>query len=245
MPTRRPTRKKKQETVTATATDWALIHALMACDLVRTVYLWGPPGIGKTYAAYHYGRLDNGMCPVTLTQDTPASELRGHFIPKGKEFVWHDGPFTAAMRAGARLVINELTHAGPDVQALLYPVLESVETAQLMLPSNETVRPQERFHVICTDNEPPDELPEALRDRFDSIIQITEPHPDALALLDEPLRRAAVRCNGLKEDRRVSLRGWLKVNQLQHSFGLKDACAVVFGADRGNKIHEAVRLAEA
>ena len=41
-----------------------------------------------------------------LTEDTAAAELRGHFLPRGKELIWHDGPFTAAMRQGARLVVR-------------------------------------------------------------------------------------------------------------------------------------------
>ncbi len=225
------------------ATDWDFVNRILACPMVRTVYLYGPPGIGKTYSAYNFGRTHNGVYPITLTQDTPASELRGFFVPHGDRFEWHDGPFTAAMRAGARLVINELSHASPDVQALLYPVLESAETAQLMLPTKEAVRPAQSFHVVCTDNEPPDDLPEALKDRFDTIIEITEPHPDALSLLESPLRRAALRCLALQEDRRVGLRGWLKVQQLQEELGLEVACSAVFGP-RGAQIYEAIRLGE-
>ena len=245
MATRRTTPKeKKTQPVARPATDWTFIQTILECLEVRTAYLYGPPGIGKTYSAYHYGRIENGVYPITITQDTPASELRGHYVPRGNELVWHDGPFTAAMRAGARLVINELSHGSPEVLALLYPVLESVETAQLMLPTNETVRPAEGFHVICTDNEPPDDLPEALQDRFDSVIEIVHPHPDALARLDERLRRAALRCLSLDEDRRMSIRGWLTVQRLQQLFGLEKACIIVFGANRGAQIYEAIQLAD-
>jgi MoxR-like ATPase len=206
------------------------------------MYLYGPPGVGKTYAAYHKGRIDKGVYCVTLTEDTPAAELRGMFVPHADEFVWRDGPFTTAMREGALLVINELSHASPDVQALLYPVLESEETAKLTLPTNETVRPAPGFHVVVTDNEPPGSLPLALVDRFNVLVEVDAPHPDALALLSEPLRRAAVQSVGLEPERAVTLRGWLTLDHLQQELGLEDACRAVFGRERGAQIHDAIVL---
>ena len=149
------------------------------------------------------------------------------------------------MREGARLVVNELSHGSADVQALLYPVLESEETARFTLPTNETVRPAPGFHVVCTDNESPASLPAALQDRFDAILEIAEPHPEALALLSEPLRRAALDSVGLGTERSVSLRAWLNLEKLQREFGLGDACTVVFGVERGAQIYDAIILAGA
>lgn len=241
----KPDKDKDKKNAAPPATDWPFVENILQSELVRTVYLYGPPGIGKTYSAYHCGRINDGVYAITLTEDTPASELRGHYLPRGGEIVWHDGPFTAAMRAGARLVVNELTHAAPDVQALLYPVLESFATARLTLPSNETVRPAPGFHVICTDNAPPTELPAALQDRFDCTIEIGEPHPTALAQLSEPLRRAALRALALEPERRIGLRQWLAVERLRGAFGLLHACLAVFGANRGAQIHDAITLAGA
>ena len=226
-------------------TDWPLVEAIFASPLARTVYIWGPPGIGKTYSAYHTGRIDDGVYAITLTEDTPAAELRGHYLPKGSEMVWHDGPLTRAMREGARLVLNEITHGSPEALQFLYPVLESFETARITLPTNETISPAPGFQVIITDNLPPDDLPEALQDRFDCTLEITEPHTDALQLLDDPLRRAAVRSFQLGEDRRVSLRGWYAVQRLETELGLKKSCLAVFGVDRGARIHDAIVLARA
>jgi len=223
--------------------DWAFVERILDVEAVRTIYLYGRPGVGKTYAAYHKGRRRRGLYAITLTQDTAAAELRGHWVPCKGDFVWKDGPFTAALREGARLVVNELSHAPPDVLALLHPVLESVETARLTLPTGETVQPAAGFHAICTDNQPPDELPEALRDRFDAVLRIDEPHPEALARLVPSLRRAALRTFDLEPERAVSLRDWLTIQKLGEALGMRDACTAVFGPERGRHIHDAIVLA--
>ena len=67
------------------ALDWAFIETVLGSTEVRTVYLYGPPGIGKTFSAYHAGRVDDGVYAITLTEDTPAAELRGHYLPRGRE----------------------------------------------------------------------------------------------------------------------------------------------------------------
>ncbi len=237
------TRRKK--TTNDGKTDWRFVERVLRAESVRTIYLYGPPGVGKTFSAYNTGRIDNGVYAVTLTEDTPAAELRGHYMPRGGHMTWHDGPFTCAMRTGACLVVNEISHAAPEVLALLYPVLESPETARITLPNNETVRPAAGFRVICTDNEPPDRLPEALRDRFDSTLEVGQPHPEAIAALEEPLRSAALRAFALESDRRVSLRNWLSIQRLLPEFGLRGACIAVLGQERGSQIHDAIVLADA
>lgn len=236
--------EKAREGRAERAVSWPFVERCLATPLIRTVYFHGPPGVGKTWSAYHTGRVEDGVYAITLTEETPASELRGFWTPRGGELVWQDGPFVAAMREGARLVVNEISHASPDVLALLYPVLESRETARLTLPTGETVAPAPGFHVICTDNEPPHALPPALRDRFDCVIEIDAPHPDALARLSPPVRRAALQTFDLEPERAVSLRSWLTLEVLKEELGLRDACIAVFGAERGRHVHEAMTVAQ-
>lgn len=224
--------------------NWNLLDRVLESEKARTVYLYGPPGLGKTYSAFHYGRIQRGVFSVTLTEDTPAAELRGHYLPQGSEMVWKHGPLVLAMLQGARLVINEVTHASPEAMSFLHPVLESLDTAMLTLPTNENIKPADGFHVICTDNQPPDQLPFALRDRFDCKFNINKPHPKALEALEEPYRSAAEKSFQLEESRRISLRGWFALQALAKELGLQEACEAIF-EEKGEQIHEAIALASA
>jgi len=240
----RAKKTRKPDTDSRTARiSWELIERVLSSFALSRVYLWGPPGVGKTWAAFHKGRIGRGVFSLTLTPETPASELRGHYLPKGEVWEWHDGPVVRAMREGARVVINEIQYASSDVLAFLYPALENSETARITLPTNETVTPAPGFNVCICDNSPPDDLPPALRDRFDAVLEIDSPHPAAMQRLSEPLREVARRGFALEDERRVSLRGWLVLDRLRHELGLADACLVVFGAERGSQIHDALVLA--
>lgn len=224
-------------------TDWDFIEKVLSDPGSRVIFLGGQPGTGKTYTAMRVGLGTRDVYSITLTPETPAAELRGFWMPHGQEFVWQDGVFVKAMRDGARIVINEISHASNDVLCILHPVLESQETAALTLPSTETVVPSPGFQVICTDNETIDELPEALSDRFDAQLWVESPHPKAILRLAAKFRAAAERSFGLDEGRRVSIRGWLQVQKYESSLGMEDAFRAVFGADRGHHLYTATMLA--
>jgi MoxR-like ATPase len=206
----------------------------------RVIFLHGPPGTGKTYAAFNLGRIGRGVCAVTLTPNTNVGELRGRHAPCDAGPDWCDGPFVKAMRDGARLVINELNHAGPDVTAFLHPILDSERTAQITLPTNEIVRPAPGFHIVATANAPPECLPAAIRDRLDYTFHITEPHPDALAALPPSFQEAARRTSSLPEGRRVSPRAWEAIHRAIPLVSLEQACMAALGRERGLMVFEAL-----
>jgi len=210
---------------------WPEIESVLLA--ANRVYLWGPPGIGKTYVAQEAHRnLGSTVYSITLTEETPAAELRGHYIPnESGAFTWHDGPVVRAMREGAVLILNEITHASPDAWSFLHPVLENAATARLTLPTGETVISSPGMFVIATDNVDPKDLPEALRDRFTVRLHVTDPHPDAIRMLPDEWQSTAIGSIEARGDRRLSLRAWLEFQRMIDDNMLPSALAakVVFG----------------
>jgi hypothetical protein len=168
--------------------EWALENC-------RTLFVSGPPGVGKTFLSYYHKIEGKELFAMTLGEEASSVELRGHYISKGAEAgtVWHNGPLTSAVECGkARFVVNEISNASPDILGMLYAVLEDPSTAKLTLPTGKTLEIPEDFQCVFTDNFDADRaLPVALKDRIEAFIHCTEPHPNALANVAEPLRKYA------------------------------------------------------
>jgi MoxR-like ATPase len=222
--------------------EWERVKRALCLLVLRTAYIYGPPGIGKTYAAFNFGCAERGFYAMTITAETSANECRGHFLFIGGDARWHDGPFVRAMREGKRLVINEISNASSDVLQLLFPILESPETARLTLPTGETVSPADGFQVVATDNFPADRLPEALQDRFQAFLRVTAPHPDAFAGLDPDLRELAEASLSIDDERRISARQWKNIQTFRAEVGLCEACLWAFGPDRGQMVYDAIEM---
>lgn len=208
---------------------WQVAEAAIAHS--SRVLLVGPPGTGKTYAAAKFGIGNRSVYATTLTEEMPAAELRGHFVPKGDHFEWMDGPALTAWRQGARLVLNEIDRASGDVLTFLMVILDDPETAMVTLPTGETVRPSSAFSVVATMNgNILNDLTAGLRDRFSVTIEIDEVHPDALALLPAPLRAAARNTTLVDEAaRRLSVRVWYEFVRLRALLGEEIAAHACFG----------------
>lgn len=207
--------------------SWEVAQAVVAADQGNTL-LYGPPGTGKSFAA-QAGRHD--VRNVTITPETPAAELRGHYHPRGGEFVWCDGPVLSAMRSGGRVVLNEIDHAGGDTLSFLLAALDNPESCRITLPSGETVRPAPGFNVVATMNGRPEDLLPAIRDRFAAAVEILDPHPDAIEALPADLRNAARGTVSATGDDRITLRSWLAFASLRPRVGDATAAAAVFGTN--------------
>jgi hypothetical protein len=241
--------------------SWA--DVALAIRHARRVLLWGPPGTGKSYIGAGL-RPDNAeLFRLYLTMDTPAAEVRGHYLPNEQGgFSWHDGPGVAAWRSGGRLVIDEIDQASGDTLTLLMALLDDPESARLTLPTNELIVPDNNFTVVATTNQKPSVLPEALLDRFDVVMHVPMPSPDAFKAkwYSDKLRDAAIKTIFLKEEagqnlikearanknRHVGLRAFRAIDRI-HGEGkieIKDAARLVIGDDAGRWLMTALKIAE-
>ena len=218
---------------------WEL-HDLMLNAGVARMLTSGPPGVGKSYGPAKWAKTTGWeFMSITLTDQTPASELRGHFILKGHDFVWHDGLISRAWRLTNRGVkvlieINEIVEAGADVEVFLHNALDDPEFARIDLPTGETIRPTpENLIVVATMNGDPRQLREALRDRFPVKLAITEPHPDAIMALPKDLRPLAIEMTreSKPKEQRLSIRPFVAYAQLRTKIEQRAAAQAIFGAD--------------
>ena len=164
---------------------WELFDAAASVHAETRILVWGPKGLAKSrHSQMILGKNHHIVAQVSLNDDIAVQELMGHYVPKGDQFQWHDGPVMEAYRAGHGLVVNELSRASGAVQDLFLSVLDDPSVSLITLPNGEHIRPGKGFQVIATSNHDPAQMDEALVDRFDTIIQVDRPHPDLIKHLN-------------------------------------------------------------
>lgn len=234
---------------TSTSTLPECWQALEDClnNGIDRVILYGPSGIGKTYAGLTIGNIDGGAHRLVCTEDMTNSDVTGAFMPNERgTFTWNYGSAVKAWEGngiiGGRLIVDEVDKAGGDVFATLLSMLDSPESATWENPETGRVhRPRNGFSAIMTTNiENMEELPTALADRFPIRIRINAPHPDALLRLSADLRPYAVRMADAGE-RRISLRAFMAFDKLRNNIGAERAAVLTFG-DRAEAITDAIAI---
>lgn len=163
-------------------TDWdkvlAFINALPEPPLRQL--LFGLPGTGKTT----YGlSLSPESERVTLTAGQFPDALLGKFLLKDGSTFWQDGAATRAARRGLPLLIDEIHEGGDELNSTLQAILDDVAVCRLNLDNGETVTPAEGYRVIATMNGSPDQLKDAVVDRFDVALRCDTPHAGILRRL--------------------------------------------------------------
>jgi MoxR-like ATPase len=209
------------------------------------VLLYGPPATGKTHAGvYQTPNKDVEIVALTLTEETPDSELRGHWVPQGNGyFKWMDGPVLDAWRHGKRLILNEINNCSPEAETLLYVILDDHKTARITLPNGETVEPHPDFTCVATMNGLPEDLPDALRSRMPVTIQIDKTNPDAITMLPEELRKIAQGTIDQKGADRIDIRAWAAFVEILEAGTNIDVAGLSIFALKWASLREAVLLA--
>ncbi len=100
-----------------------LFEAAYAAKL--PVMLKGPTGCGKTRFVEHMAyRTGRPLITVACHEDLSSTDLVGRFLLEGEETVWHDGPLTAAVRAGAICYLDEVVEARKDTVVIIHPLTD-------------------------------------------------------------------------------------------------------------------------
>ncbi|HMU32719.1 MAG TPA: CbbQ/NirQ/NorQ/GpvN family protein [Pyrinomonadaceae bacterium] len=89
------------------------------------VMLKGPTGCGKTrFVEYMAHQMKRPLITVACHEDLSSTDLVGRFLLEGNETVWHDGPLTAAVRAGAICYLDEVVEARKDTVVIIHPLTD-------------------------------------------------------------------------------------------------------------------------
>lgn len=213
-------------TAAALPRAWRDLEDALAANLDRLL-LYGPPGTGKTYSALTHGTTNAHR--LTCVDDMTSAHVAGMWRPNSSGgWSFSEGPAPRAWRAGARLVIDEIDKASGDVLGTLLEFADSEASARWENPeTGETITPAPGFSIVATTNSAPRFLADALRDRFPVALEITEPHPDALAALPEMLREPARQLAQAPEGERLSLRAFHAIARLAERYDLDRAISIV------------------
>ncbi len=134
----------------ATGDEVALFEAAYADRL--PVMLKGPTGCGKTRFVEHMAwRLERPLVTVAAHEDMTAADLAGRYLLSAEGTVWHDGPLTLAVRAGAICYLDEIVEARQDTTVVIHPLTD----ARRVLPldkRNELVQAHPDFQLTISYN---------------------------------------------------------------------------------------------
>ena len=126
----------------------------------------------------------------------------------------------------------------------LHALLDDPKFAKFTLPNKtkEIVRPAEGFQVVATMNGVPDDLPEALADRFPVKLHMDKVNPKAIEQLPPELRGVY---NDYTDNNSIfSVRKWIAFAELMNAgIDVKDASVAVF-QERSDELIESLALQE-
>ena len=158
-----------------TVKQWAEVLAMLSKleRPPRRTLLFGAVGTGKTTYALS---LSPEAERITLTQGMFPDALLGKFLLRDGSTYWANGAATRAAIKGVPLVLDEIHKAGAELDSTLQAILDDKSVARLNLDNGQTIEPSEGFRIVATMNGSPDQLADAVVDRFDIILRADTPH---------------------------------------------------------------------
>lgn len=162
------------------------------------MFLFGHAGSGKTTLPEQIAaRLNVPFWTVDGNEDTELSDLLGQWVPIQGNFVWVDGPVTAAFRAGGWVCIEEGDRIRPQILAALHAVIDGGNLT-IAAKGGDMLQRKDSFALFVTGNSNgsgggtgadnyvgPLEQDLAFLDRFQMIEVPYLDHDDEVHLLDE------------------------------------------------------------
>ena len=221
--------------------DWASVLAKVnsLAKPPRRTLLYGAVGTGKTTYALS---LSPESERITLTQGMFPDALLGKFLLRDGSTYWANAPATRAAMKGCPLVIDEIHKGGSELDSTMQAIMDDESVCKLNLDNGEVITPAEGFRVIATMNGSPDQLAEAVLDRFDIVLKCNTPHAGILRRMSP--ESAAYLANKMANDPDTddwvptqTPRRFLSFEHLR-SQGMSDALAaeLVFGAGQGKTV---------
>lgn len=197
----------------------------------RRILLYGPPGTGKTSFALS---LNEQTERITLTPGQFPDALLGKFLLKDGSTFWQNGPATRAALNGLPLVLDEINKAGPELDSTLQAILDDPSVCRLNLDNGETIEPKDGFRIIATMNGTPDQLAEAVLDRFDIVLKCDAPslgllqrlQPDAAQFIVNKMANEIATEHWLPS---ITPRRMISFCALREQLGDDKAANIVFG----------------
>lgn len=146
----------------------------------RRQLLYGLPGTGKTTYAIS---LSPESERITLTQGMFPDALLGKFLLREGSTHYHYAPASRAAKMGLPLVIDEIHKGGGELDSTLNSILDDMPVCRLNLDNGEVITPADGFRVVATMNGSPEQLDNAVLDRFDVVLKCNTPHDGILRRL--------------------------------------------------------------